>query len=307
MKKFIILFFIFAKVGFSQNVEVIDIKKITNLKDGEFAYPQFSPDGKQLLLTRPDYVGLSVLTLSNNKNQIITDKFGAGYEPVMSYNGQKVYYRCDEYEGMKKYSSIIEKDLKKRSEKILINKERNVSSPQIVNNKVVYTVENSLKETKIEGISNPTRSDKSELYVKIEDLKIAIYQNGKKVIITPNGDGGYIWASLSPDKTKILYTCAGQGTFICDLDGKIISTLGRLDSPKWYNNNWIIGDITVDDGHQIKKSDIFMATVDGKTKKQLTNTDDEIELYPSASSVDGKIVYCNLKGEIFLMNIKIKD
>ena len=47
--------------------------------------------------------------------------------------------------------------------------------------------------------------DDAELRVDNENLDLNLYRNGEKVILKPHGNANYIWSSLSPDKTMILF------------------------------------------------------------------------------------------------------
>ena len=50
-----------------------------------------------------------------------------------------------------------------------------------------------------------TVDDNAVLRVDNENLELNLYRNGEKHVLKPHGDVNYIWASLSPDQTKILF------------------------------------------------------------------------------------------------------
>ena len=70
-----------------------------------------------------------------------------------------------------------------------------------------------------------TLADESALRVDNENLDLDLYRNGEKVVLKPHGDVNYIWSSLSPDQTMILFNTK-FGTAVCDLNGKEITGRG---------------------------------------------------------------------------------
>ena len=78
--------------------------------------------------------------------------------------------------------------------------------------------------------------------VSVDNQKILLTRDGQSTVLAPNGqDESYYWVSLSPDETKILYSTAHHGTCICDLQGNLLRSLGRLNAPKWLDNENVSG------------------------------------------------------------------
>jgi len=115
-------------------------------------------------------------------------------------------------------------------------------------------------------------------------------------------DINYIWSSISPDGTKILFN-SKYGTAVCDLNGEIIKNFGHLNAPVWYDNNMIVGMYDKDNGHFITGSTIAIASLDGKINQELTDGK-EITMYPSVAPKANKIAYNTIDGKIYIMTIK---
>ena len=301
MKKLLILFLLFGKIAIAQNVTVLTNKKILT-SDSEYCFPHMSPDGNKIAYTTQNYSGLYVLDIQTKKIANITDEQGAGYNPVFSNDGSEIFYRWNSFDEMKKYSSIYSKKFHDNSETVYEKRKRKVSVPRITNNKLVYTVGNESK--KIQTSETNKAFQNPDIWICIEKQKIVVYKNNEKIILIPKGEGSYIWPQLSPDRTKILFTFIGHGTYISDLSGNIISDLGYLNASKWLSNSWVVGMKDFDDGHVVTSSEIYAVSADGQNSIQLTQKDNTIKMYPDCSPENSKIVYHTLGGDIYLMTVK---
>ena len=87
--------------------------------------------------------------------------------------------------------------------------------------------------------------------------KIRIVSGDKSLEISPVTEAhSYLWASLSPDGSKILFYAGGVGAFVCDLQGNIIGSYGRCSSPAWCGNNHIVVCRETSDGHQYESASL---------------------------------------------------
>ncbi|MBO7545322.1 MAG: N-acetylmuramoyl-L-alanine amidase [Paludibacteraceae bacterium] len=78
--------------------------------------------------------------------------------------------------------------------------------------------------------------------VGVDNQKIVLNRDGQITVLAPNGqDESYYWVSLSPDGSQILYSTAHHGTCVCDLQGRVLRNLGRLNAPKWMDNENVSG------------------------------------------------------------------
>ncbi len=242
--------------------------------------------------------------LNTKKQTQVSDKQGAGYNPVFSFDSERIYFKWNEYDGVKKYSSIQSKNLLNDKTTIIENKKRKVSSPIAFKDQLVYTINNSVKQVNIFDKSETNQNH--NIWTCIENQKLILYKNNNRIVLTPKGEGNYIWPELSPDKSKILFTFAGHGTYISDLEGNILSDLGYLNASKWLNNDWIVGMKDHDNREYVTDSDIYAIKANGHNLTRLTTTDNAIEMYPSSSTNNNKIVYHTLGGDIYLMTINFK-
>lgn len=305
MKYIFFSFMLLSVTVQSQIVKVIRNEQITKQHEGEFIVSCISSDGESLLASTPGYKGLLLIDLKGKKIEKITDKTGAGYQPAFSADGKKIYYRSDEYIDLRKFSSLICYDLLTKKDIVLENRSRDMSPPETTNNKLLYSVGGIHKE-KITGTDIKYEKG-NEIYVMLENLKPVLYENGSKRIITPSGDGKYIWVSLSPDKSKILYNYEGRATYVSDIKGNIIAGLGRFDAPEWLNDQIIIGMDDKDDGYRIISSDIISYSMITGIRTNLTPTPNRIEMDPKPMQNGNKVFYNTVDGELYVLYLDLNN
>lgn len=295
----IIFLSLFAFSLYAQNVTVVKIEKISNPETGHYYHPSVSPNGK-VLVTGNNFEGLYLL--ENRTVKTITTQPGAGYEPAFSANSNYVYFRADNYKKRLRQTSLIKKSLIDNKEQILIKDERDFTSPRRLKNGAI-AVNRQTSFYKADAMQEK-KEDAPALF--LEKGKIALYQNGNKTILTPKGEGFYIWASLSPQQDKILFTKPGKGTFISNLKGEVIAELGYANAPKWSpDGKWVVYMKDLDDGHRMLESDIYVCDALGKKHYKITDSAEEIELYPAWGILD-EIVFGSEAGIIYKAHINIE-
>lgn len=295
----IVIVFLFSSVLYSQ-ISTIKIEKLPLPVNEEWANPIFSPDGKKIYFTNSNYNGIWEYTLSTNKLRQITDAPGSGYGFTISDDGNLLVYRKTTYDDKtrNRIQELIQVNLITLTTKKIVSGS-DISNPTFIKANVVYSSGFETKNLEKIALSKETK------LIGIENTKIVLIHNGIRKIIDPFGNGSYIWPSLSPDKTKLVAYEADRGAFVCDLNGNILARLGRVDAPVWTRDGkYIIYMDDKDDGHFILSSEIMAITPDGKEKFQLTSTPNVIEMYPSTSPVENKIVCSSLSGEIFLIHYR---
>ena len=276
---------IYAVFTFSQRIEVVKNEKLTIASAYGF-YPVMNAEGTLLLYTSGNYEGLYLQEIGSGKNICISEDPGAGFEPVFSESGDQVYYRKERREDGKRFKSVMRFDRTTAHRELAVAESRD----NVALRKKMNRLQN--RTTKTEAVS--------------ENLELVVYRNGIRKVLTPfDKVPGYIWVSLSPAQDRILFTAPSKGTFVCDLNGKVIASLGELNAPVWYDDNWIVGMEDHDNGEDIVKSGIVMISADGKNRTVLT-PDSLIAMYPTASAKSKKIAYNTANGEMYMMEIDIR-
>jgi hypothetical protein len=288
-----VLFLVFLNAN-SQTV----IKRETLAQKG--FNPVLNTAGDKLLFTASGFSGLNLVDLSTNQVTEISKEAGSGYEPQFSTDNAQIYYRKTSFENNRRFNAVLSFDIKTKRNSELLAPQRMLNKIYPLTNGVIaFSGKNILRATAIKSSAAP-------IVVSANDeLRIMLY-NGKISYLNPLNmpEPRYIWVSLSPDNKKILFTAAGKGTYICDLNGKILSSLGSINAPVWFNNDYVVAMEDKDDGHRVTSSKIVLISVVKKTKTDISTTD-KIAMYPTASGKASRIAYHTENGEIEVVDVKL--
>lgn len=201
------------------------------------------------------------------------------FHPVLTDGGSKMLTTAADYSGLQEVDLLTGKIT-------VISKEE----------KAGYNLQSS-KDKKIRE-----KIQAQPVYAVSENLKISIYGKGGKRVLTPNGDDcRYIWPSVSPDGTKLLYTVSGKGTYVCGIDGSNPVALGILRAPEWVDNEWVVGMNNVST-NRIVKSSVDIVKADGTCRQTLT-PESIVATYPSAAG--SRVAFCTESGDVYVMEISI--
>ena len=145
-------------------------------------------------------------------------------------------------------------------------------------------------------------SAKNAVVLSINNRQLMISRNGKTSNLSPNGkDKSYLWTSLSPDGTKILYYVGAEGAFVCNLDGSHVKPLGMMRAPQWWDDSTVVGMYDQDDGEFVYASRIVATNLKGD--KQTLTPDSLIAMYPKVSAQAGKIAFSTPNGKAYIINV----
>jgi Tol biopolymer transport system component len=208
---------------------------------------------------------------------------------------------------MKKYYSVFEQNIATKEIKTLETDKGGLYPPQLTNSEQIACAdEKGLNNYNLESGKSELQKSVSKPIVIIDNQKIVLFVNGEKKILAPLGEGNYIWPSVSPDNQKLVFTFAGRGTYVSDLDGNVISNLGKADAPQWSpDSKRIMYMADIDDGHKVINSEIYVIDADGTNKVQITNTVDIHEMYPVWSPDGKKAAFNSYDGKIYLAELNI--
>ena len=286
-------------LGFSMSAmgQVLNVTSIdqVNLPE-QAAVAAISPQGDYLLLTSATNQGLTKLDLATNQTQVLSTAASAGHNVKISPDGQTVVYRESSFNDKHlRLSTLKSVNLTTGASQVLVKPTRDLQGYA-----VDATSAGAVNKGKFSKKAIGAAKAQNVPVLSINKGQLMITVNGKTRQLSPNGTQfSYMWASLSPDGTKVLYYQAAHGAYVCNLDGTGVRKVGQMRAPVWYDNNTVVGMMDQDDGEFIYASTIVAATLDGTT--QVLTGDDVIAMYPHATS--GKIVFSTPAGEAYLINV----
>ena len=266
----IVILVLFSLKGNSQT--------ITKLSEIGF-YAKFTPNGENIVFSSSNFQGLKKINLKTSEVEILSDGAGVGYNTIVE--NDRVLY---EFKKEKGSTNIYYFD----SKVVKVLKGENKSSVRFKDLSSGKNISNLPIEAK-------PSSDLSSIEL--------VYPQGIKNEIKIDKSTNKVWVSLSPDRTKVLYTVVGRKTHVVDLKGNIIATIDRAESPTWVNNNTIIYMLTKDNVDYITDSDVYVYSLKQEKSVLLTSKYDVIALFPAMSVDEKKVVFNNDKGELFLINL----
>ncbi len=284
----------FSLCATAQVLQVTSIEKVSLPEQAAVA--AISPQGDYLLLTSATNQGLTKLDLATGQTQVLSAAPSAGHDVKISPDGKTVLYREGSFNDKHlRLSSLKSVNLATGKSEMLVKPTRDLQGYGID-----ATSAGAVNKGKFSKKAVGAAKAQNLPVLSINKGQLMITINGKTRNLSPNGTGfSYLWPSLSPDGTKVLFYQAAHGAYVCDLDGSNVRKVGKMRAPVWYDDNTVVGMMDLDDGEFIYASTIVAATLDGTT--QTLTGDETIAMYPHAA--DGKIVFSTPAGEAYMINV----
>ena len=280
------------------NVASIEKLNVTSDESNITQAVALSPQGDYVLLSTDTKKGLIKWDLATGQSQVLTTDDGTGSDVRITEDGKMVVYGQVSYDKKRRHEAVKSVDLTTGKSSTLVKPTRNLQGVALDGSTVTTITQGKMKKHQLKGKSTSS----SHPVLTRHHLKIYVTRDGVTTQLAPNGaDERYIWASLSPDGSKVLYYVSGYGAFVCDIDGGNVISMGNLTAPKWWDNNTIVGMNETDDEYSIIASSIVARTLDGQ--EQVLTGDDVVATYPLPSYQAGKIVFSTPDGKVYLINV----
>lgn len=287
--------------------------KITGSTEDICMNPTISPNGELVAFTKAGYKGIWLYKFSDNSIKQITDEVAAGYAMQWSPDSKFILSRPAYYDGPIRYNAVKIYNAE-TSEAIQLSDYRTKmpSIPRWSNfNEEVFIITNNQIESFTTGLTatneQKLQSGKVVAYITNDDkIGVTDLSTNTTSIFEPIAGKKCMNLSLSPDNQRVVFEIYGGNLYSMKIDGSELTDLGKGFRAKWMaDSQHIIYMITEDDGHQFTSSDIYKIKYDGTEKVNLTNTENRIELSPSASLIGNKIVFEAFdEGAIYSMNLE---
>jgi Tol biopolymer transport system component len=276
-----------------------------------FICPAFSPDGRQIAVTRTDWQGIWLIQADGTGLRQLTDDPGAGYRFAWSPDGSQIAYRTEKRIDGKRHFAIRAVDAAGRIEE-LTDFQRYLGPPRWVlgDGTVVFETDRqgSLAQAVVIGLIEPQSKETAPRRVAgtSRDLRIWISKadGSNRRMVSDPGERSF-GPVLSPDESRVCYSVLSGGGSIAvtAADGSGHIDLGYGSNPSWSpDGDRLIYEVTEDDGHVITGSDLYIGAADGSRRIRLTDTPARLERWPSWSPDGDRVVY-SAQGAIFIQAV----
>lgn len=285
----------------AQVLSVKSVEKVPIPVDADNAVAAISPGGDYILLTTSTHRGLKKFDLATGETTTLTEAEGAGYGATVTADGKTIVYRetsfTPQHLKMTALKSISTVTGAKRE---LAPAQRMLQGYRLDGNAAAVISKGKMRVRSLNGAKIVATPPTLSL---TQNHQMQLTRNGKTTLLAPNGKNvRYIWPSLSPDGTKVLYYVSGVGCFVCDLNGNNVKPMGQLRAAKWYDNTTIVGMNDQDNGEYVTSSSIIAKTLSGAEQK--LTSDEIIAQYPQVSPSSGKIAFETPAGEAYIINLQ---
>ena len=285
----------------AQVLSVKSVEKVPIPVDADNAVAAISPGGDYSLLTTSTHRGLKKFDLATGETTTLTEAEGAGYGATVTADGKTIVYRetsfTPQHLKMTALKSISTVTGAKRE---LAPAQRMLQGYRLDGNAAAVISKGKMRVRSLNGAKIVATPPTLSL---TQNHQMQLTRNGKTTLLAPNGKNvRYIWPSLSPDGTKVLYYVSGVGCFVCDLNGNNVKPMGQLRAAKWYDNTTIVGMNDQDNGEYVTSSSIIAKTLSGAEQK--LTSDEIIAQYPQVSPSSRKIAFETPAGEAYIINLQ---
>lgn len=285
--------------GMAQILNVGSIEKLNVPENRDNVVAAISPQGDYILLTSSSNKGLIKFDLNTQQTSVVTEAEGAGFDVMITGDGQNIVYRETSFTPRHlRMTALRSKNLRTGAQQMLVKPTRDLEGAAVQQATAVAVDNGRMKAHALAG-GNATAS---RPVLSIKNRQLMISENGNTRVFSPMGtDHSYLWASISPDGTKVVYFIAGNGTWVCDINGQNSRRLGILRAPQWLGNDVIVGMLDEDDGKFIYASHIIAADLNGN--QQTLTGDNLVAMYPHVNAAGDKIVFSTPAGEAYIINV----
>ncbi len=287
-----------ATTASAQLLDVASVDKVAVPADFTARQAVISPDGQSLVVSSFGAAGLSQVNLATGAvNKVSED--GSIFDLKFSDDSRSIVFTKSTFKNRLHHKAVVSCDLATGVEKTLVKASRNINGFDVVEQSVLAVDNKKLHTVQLASATAPAVAPVASIYYG----QLMITANGKTTAINPQGKEGrsYLWPSVSPDGTKVVYYLGASGCYVCNIDGSSPKYIGQLRAARWLNNEIIVGMNDSDDGHNITASSIVAADLNG-TKQVLTD-EAVIAIYPTASADGSKIAFTTPSGEAYIINI----
>ncbi len=305
MKQLAIFLVALSLVNVLQGQTFKKAQDITPLEVPVFAQgPVYSPNGKYLAFSGPNYDKVYVLDLESGQTEEVCSHLGAGWglrwvdkcrllvratrdaaDPRDRAMGIELIHI-----GTRSETSVVPFEKSNRIEVL----QKNVDGRIVIRNRN----ETALFDLKSVKVKNLQKGDNPGFF------KESTITLGNRIFKVPE-DRSILAMVWSPDGDKALVELMGQPSLqlFSKTSGTFQIVASKGERPCWINDDLYVYQETTDDGHSVLSGDIYVASVGSRERENLTASFGLIAQHPTATP-DGAIAFTS-DGKLYVMKLEL--
>ncbi len=193
------------------------------------------------------------------------------------------------------YKSLETVNLETKEAQTVVKPTRNLAAGVALTDAQVVGLNNGKMAKK--KVSKAVAAERPVVAINFGHLTV----NGKT--IDPQSKGSYLWPSLSPDGTKIVYWLVYRGCFVCDLDGSNARPMGGIRAAVWAGNDSIIVMDEVEGNAQVVEASSLVAVDLNSGEKQVLTPETVKAQFPSVDANATRVAFTDPEGKLYYMDL----
>lgn len=234
-----------------------------------FIMPQWSPDGTRISFSKQKFDTLFMVDMDQKNVKTLVQGPFVGYASKWSADGSRLFFRKLGQEFTAPLTQAVTLDGK------------------------------NVQATHRSVLDDVLRLSVKDDRIYLEKKSAQAFYFNSPTLIT-DGEDRYFAPALSPDGKYVCYEGIATGIYIMDTETGEKIHVGRGNHPIWsFDSQYIVFDITEDDGQQLTGGELFIYDVMSNEIIQLTDTKHIIEQHPTLSPDNSKVAF-DAGGAIFI-------
>lgn len=304
MKKNVVLA-ILAVASLGVSAQTVTVRSTVQLVDSTGYFPQLSADGSRLLYSNTEASQLSMLDIKSGATTVVCSEDFPGFDARFAPNGKVYYVTQRRQEGNLIYRTGHEYDPETKQSRVVLKPQHGAVRPVMCSKGFALVGETSSFTTK-GNVGLGAYTSGSQVMTFKGNPKKAKAQDFIRNTV------GCLWASYSPDGTKLMFEAVAKGLHVIDLKRHTITNLGFYLMPSWLGNDYVVA---MTNNNSVVKHfngyQIMLLGADGKYQHELTS---EGFIQPSCNTVSiaadgttvGNVVYTTSHGTVSMQQIEVR-
>lgn len=292
MKKFFIsAAVVLASLSMSAKVFTVgDVQQVNGVVVDE---PVIAADGSFVVTSAAN--GLHKVDLASGATELIVKGEGLSRVAISPDGNTIAYVQTTFDKNHLSYKSLQTVNLETKKHETVVKQSRNLADGV------------ALTDARIVGLNNGKMAKKAVSTATAAERPVVATSYGHLTVdgqaIDPQGKGSYLWPSLSPDGTQIVYWLVYRGCFVCNLDGSNPRPVGGLRAAVWAGNDAVIGMNDIENDDQVVVASSLVAVDLNSGEKQVLTPETVIAMYPSVDANATRVAFTDNNGNLYYVNL----